>query len=86
MSKNDYKETLQKPLKCLFNSKKVSFVGDSVVSCGINHGNGAKLGEYSKIDISFRDWSLLCAWPCRVLHEYLGCFILHFSTEMVNVD
>ena len=61
MSKNDYKETLQKPLKCLFNSKKVSFVGDSVVSCGINHGNGAKLGEYSKIDISFRDRSLLCA-------------------------
>ena len=31
MSENDYKETLQKLLKCLFNSKKVYFVDDSVV-------------------------------------------------------
>ena len=46
MSENDYKETLQKPLKCLFNSKKVSFVDDSVVIWKKKLGNSDKPGEY----------------------------------------
>ena len=45
MSENDYKETLQKLLKCLFNYKKVYFVDDSVVVWK-KIENSDKEGEY----------------------------------------